>query len=91
MKHTRVLQKIHLTLGLQPQNAWVIETYPTQSHEVLKDGTVEVTLVITALPWLERLLLQLGRGATVLGSTGLDDVDQMRIGGARRILTRYGR
>lgn len=80
-----------VTLGLRPQNAWVVETYPNQNHKILKDGTIEVTLVITALPWLERLLVQLGEGAMILGSTGLDTPDQLRIDGARRILARYGR
>ncbi len=78
-----------VTLKLAPNSAWVVETYPTQSHSVGNDGSVEATLVVTAMPWLERLLLQLGPNVEVLGQSGLGDVGQLASQAALRLLARY--
>ena len=54
------------------------------------DGDVEVTLPVSALPWLERLLLRLGPDAEVLDLDGVADVgDDVRRAAARRVLARY--
>lgn len=80
-----------VTLRLAPNSAWVVETYPTQSHSVSEDGSIEATLVVTAEPWLERLLLQLGPNAQVLGESGLGDVGELASSAATRLLARYDR
>lgn len=78
-----------VTLRLNPDSRWVVETYPTQNHEINPDGTIDATLVITAIPWLERLLVQLGAQVRLLDSRGLNNVADIRANTARRILARY--
>ncbi len=80
-----------VTLRLAPESAWVVETYPVQDHKVMADGSIKATLVITAMPWLERLLVQLGARSEVVGADGLDDVATIRSRAAARILQRYGK
>ena len=55
-----------VTLRLQPNARWVAEQYPTESLATNDDGTVDVTIAVTAAAWLERLLVRLGRDAQVL-------------------------
>lgn len=49
-----------VTLVLPASARWVVETYPTESVEAGEDGSLRVTLPVTGLPWLERLLLRVG-------------------------------
>lgn len=76
-----------ITLRLAPAATWVVEQYPTESAELLDDGRVEVTLAVSARPWLERLLLRLGPDSEIV------DADPTLRGAgaeaARRILARY--
>lgn len=78
-----------VTMRLAPESAWVVETYPTQSQEVMPDGSIEATLVVTAIPWLERLLVQLGPRAEVVAAEGLGNVGALGADAAGRILRRY--
>lgn len=77
-----------ISLRLSPAAAWVAETYPAESVDHHPDGSVDVDMTVTAMPWLERLLLRLGPAAEVLEA---DD----RIGSdvaaraAARVLARY--
>jgi proteasome accessory factor C len=79
-----------VTLELAPDAAWVIDAYPCESVEELADGRIRATLVITAVPWLERLLVRLGRSAAVVDSDGLPEAERLADRAAERILTRYG-
>lgn len=73
-------------LLLPPDAAWVSESYPTESVEVLDGGWLEVVLVVGGEAWLERLLLRLGPEATVLDPADLADLGRLA---AERLLARY--
>lgn len=78
---------VRVTLALGPGGAWVAEAYPVEHVEVDGDQTT-VTLAITSLGWLERLLLQLGRDADVV--TAVPAIpDALRSDAAARVLARY--
>ncbi|MGI9623613.1 MAG: helix-turn-helix transcriptional regulator [Acidimicrobiales bacterium] len=77
-----------VTLTLAPAAAWVPQAYPCEGVELLPDGGVRVTLAISAVPWLARLLVRLGPDATldsVEGDISADLAQQT----ARLILQRY--
>lgn len=76
-----------VTLLLRPTARWVAEQYPADERREHDDGTLEVTLPVTATAWLERLLLRLGPDAEVVAAPpGLAEVRQAA---ARRVLARY--
>jgi proteasome accessory factor C len=77
-----------VTLEVDPQGSWVAEQYPVEGREALADGRQRVTLVVSATPWLERLLLRLGPHARVID--GPDELRQAGIAAATRLLERYG-
>lgn len=73
-----------VTLELEPSARWVAEQYPVEKVEEGTDGRLRVTLVASQPAWLERLLLRLGRRATVVdGDAGA------AAAAARRLLVRY--
>ena len=77
--------RVHIDLS--PQARWVIEQYPVEALEERSDGAVRVTLAVTAVPWLERLLVGLGPDAVLVDApAALTDVGARA---ARRILERY--
>ncbi len=78
-----------VVLALQPEAAWVVGTYPCEEVVEGDDGVLTATLVVTAVPWLERLLVRLGPQARVVGSTGLPDAAGLAGEAAERILARY--
>ncbi len=74
-------------VDLSPQARWVIEQYPVEDLEERPDGSVRATLAVTAVPWLERLLVRLGPDASLVDPpAGLADAKAQA---ARRILQRY--
>jgi proteasome accessory factor C len=73
-------------LVLAPTAAWVTEVYPTESVEAMAKGRLRVTLAVSNVAWLERLLLELGPAARVDTPREWRDLAQ---GAARRILKRY--
>lgn len=75
-------------LHLPADAAWVLEQYPTEHVERLDGGTMEVVMVITAVPWLERLLLRLGPQARVLDGGGIID-EGAATSAAQRVVARY--
>jgi proteasome accessory factor C len=84
-------QTPHVVIDLETGPGWVLENYPAESISDLGEGRRRVVLAVTARPWLERLLLQLGDQATVV------DIDP-RLGprdlagrAAARVLERYQR
>ena len=74
-------------LRLEPSERWVIEQYPTERVDDAGDALV-VEMTVTATPWLERLLLQLGDAAELLAVGPPLDLD-LRRKAANRILERY--
>ncbi len=78
-----------VTLHLDPEAAWVVETYPSDRVEELPDGRLLVELAVTEVPWLERLLLSLGPQAEVVSADGIDGADRLGGDAAARILARY--
>jgi proteasome accessory factor C len=77
--------RVQIDLG--PEARWVVEQYPIEQVTELADGRCRVTVIITARPWLERLLLRLGHAAVVV--EGPDDLRAAGIEAARRVLARY--
>ncbi len=85
-----------VTLRLEPSAAWVVEYFPHEAAERHADGTSEVTLAVTALPWLARLLLRLGPDAELVEVAGASPeveaaIRTLRADTARQILQRYRR
>jgi proteasome accessory factor C len=76
-----------ITLDLEPDAAWVAETYPVEADEPLPGGRRRVVLAVSARPWLERLLLRLGPTATVVAAD--DELEESGGVAARRVLDRY--
>lgn len=76
-----------VVLELPPSGAWVRDTYPVESAEVHPDGSSTVTLAVSAAPWLERLLVNLGPEAKVVD--GPPDLLDGARRAAARILARY--
>lgn len=74
-----------VVLELDAPARWVVEQYPCESVEELADGGCRVTLVVTARPWLERLLLVLGPDARLVEG----DDPAVAHDAARRVLARY--
>ena len=73
-----------IVLDLDPAARWVVEQYPAESVEELDGGRVRVKLAVSERAWLERLLLRLGRQATVVEGDGAAGRDA-----ACRLLARY--
>ncbi|MEL7209843.1 MAG: WYL domain-containing protein, partial [Actinomycetota bacterium] len=67
---------------------WVIDQYPILDAEHDEDGGAEVTMAVSARPWLERLLLRLGDDVEVLDYSDGDALD-VRRAAAARLLDRY--
>ncbi len=78
-----------IALLLAPEAQWVTEAYPCENVVKRSDGQLEATLVISALPWLERLLVRLGPAATVLSNEELPNAETLASDSAKRILQRY--
>ena len=76
------------TLRLGPDAAWVSDYYPTLDCVEADGGHVDATLAVTGIPWLERLLLQLGPSAEMV-SHDASIAPDLRAVAARRVLARY--
>jgi proteasome accessory factor C len=76
-----------VVLRLAQSARWVIEQYPVE--RVIEDGDhIEVTMAVTAIAWLERLLLRLGPAAEMLSVDATVPSD-LRRDAAARVLARY--
>lgn len=76
-----------VTLELAPEARWVIDRYPHDQVVELEGGALQVTIGVSARPWLERLLLALGPAARIV--EGPEDLSGAGADIARRILARY--
>lgn len=79
-----------VVLDLAPAARWVAEQYPLESFEEHEGGGCRVTLAVSAVPWLERLLLRLGPDAAVVSWDG-DGGPDLAADAACRVLARYRR
>ncbi len=73
-------------LELSPDAAWVVDSVPVLESSPRQGGGVNVTLAVGGTAWFERILLQAGPGARVLGPAEWLDVGRRA---ARRVLARY--
>ena len=78
------LQKV--TLRVQKQARWIVESYPYVSRVDNKDGSVDLTMSITSKHWLGRLLLRAGNGVKVLKPV---EYRQLASQTAQNVLSRY--
>lgn len=78
-----------VTIELSPEAAWVVETYPVTVLEQRDGVPTLVEMVVTARPWLERLLVRLGPNARLVDATGLPGASAIAAEAATRILARY--
>ena len=76
-----------VTLRLDMQARWVIECYPIQECTMIEDGRLEIKLAVSMLPWLARLLLQLGPHVEVV--TDDPEIAALRSSVASDVLKRY--
>ena len=74
-------------LRLRAEAAWVADSLPTEDARPRRDGGWDVVLAVSGPAFLERLLLQLGPAATVVGPP---EAAAAAAEAARRVLTRYG-
>lgn len=73
-----------VVLDLEPWARWVAAQYPMESVAELGDGRLRVAMRIDERPWLERLLLRLGPGATLVEGDAT-----VAPSAASRVLARY--
>ncbi|MGI9613390.1 MAG: helix-turn-helix transcriptional regulator [Acidimicrobiales bacterium] len=78
-----------VTIELAPDAAWIVDTYPVTVLERRDGVPALVRMVVTAKPWLERLLVRLGPSARVVDSTDLGAATTIAGDAAARILDRY--
>lgn len=75
-----------VVLELSPHAAWVAETYPVTSVATHPDGSQRVTLPVSGIAWLERLVLRLGPHGKVVAPPEFTGV---ALAAAERILAHY--
>lgn len=79
---------LRVHLRLPPDAGWVVEQYPTESVETRDDGSIDVVMAVTAIPWLERLLLRLGPTARIVDASTVVP-DDLVVRASERVLARY--
>jgi len=77
-----------ITLRLRSEAQWVVEQYPVESSTSEGDDLV-VTLAVSAVAWLERLLLRLGSQAEIVAVDAPLEPN-VTSQAAARVLARYG-
>lgn len=77
-----------LTLRLGRDQHWVKDSLPIVSLVEIDEDFIEVTLAVASITFMERLLLQLGPAARIVGSE-VPDPDGVVAAAARRVLARY--
>lgn len=76
-----------VTIEVDREGAWVAEQYPIEERTERDDGGLRLTLVVSAGPWLERLLLRLGPHGRVVDAPA--ELAGAGPAAARRLLARY--
>ena len=77
-----------VVLRLHPDSAWVVEQYPTESVETDETGHLTVSMAVSAVGWLERLMLRLGPSAEIVAIDAPLSTDLVSEA-ANRVLQRY--
>ncbi len=73
---------------VEPEAVWMVDSIPTVTVTERSDGRCEIEVVVGGDAWLDRLLLRLGRDASVVAP----DEDRERASAAAgRVLRRYER
>lgn len=72
-----------VTIEVGEEGRWIAEQYPVDAVRESEPGRWQVTLAAGRRAWLERLLLRLGPGATVVAG------EDPRAAAAERVLARY--
>jgi proteasome accessory factor C len=75
-----------VTLRLEPEVAWVLDSLPIEDRRTERGGRERVVLPVSGEAFLERLLLRLGPAAEVVDPPSARD---LRAAAAARILNRY--
>ena len=78
-----------IRLHLQPPARWVIDAYPCEDIEPHDDGSISVTLAVTAERWVQRLLLRLGVDAAVVEDSSFAGASSLGPAAAASVLARY--
>jgi proteasome accessory factor C len=78
---------LRVTLRLEPEARWVVESHPTESVKERKNGQLDVVLAVSATAFLERLVLGLGPAASVVDPPKARELVR---DAASRVLQRYG-
>jgi proteasome accessory factor C len=79
-----------IELIVPSEGGWVGSAYPVDEMEQLEDGRWRIVLPVTAVPWLERLLLRLGPDVEVTDAGTGTRLDSVGADAAGRVLARYG-
>ena len=69
-----------------PEAAWIADEYPHDSVEEDPNGTLIVTLPVSDMTWLTRLLLRMGSSVSVVDQP---EVTSLVVSAARAALDRY--
>jgi proteasome accessory factor C len=64
--YTPTGEDVAVRLRLAPGARWIAEYYTISDEHENEDGTLDITLPVSALGWVARLLLRVGHDATVL-------------------------
>ena len=80
-----------IRLRLQPSARWVVDAYPCEDLVTNADGSISVTLAVTAVRWLQRLLLRLGTDAVVERESSFAGAEALAGEAAASLLARYQR
>ncbi len=78
-----------IRLRLERGAEWVVGAYPCEDVVTNDDGTISVTLAVSAERWLQRLLLRLGTDATVVEAESFSGARALAGSAASSILARY--
>lgn len=79
---------LRVTLAVTSAASWIAEAFPVENVDATDDGGLVVTLAVSNLAWLERLLLQLGPDASIVSSVP-ELAGSVRADAARALLGRY--
>jgi proteasome accessory factor C len=78
---------LRVTIRLEPDAAWVVESLPIESVTPRARGRQDVVLAVSAPAFLERLVLGLGPAAQLLGPP---EARELVTAAAARLVRRYG-
>jgi len=78
-----------VVLDLAASARWVADAHPVEDAATVEGDRLRVTLAVTAAPWLERLLLQLGPDAQVVEVDEALGGPDLAARAASRVLARY--